>query len=47
MTLGDSGAEEGLIARTLVQGGVAVTELMPEKLKLDEAFLQLTEGLVH
>ena len=47
VTLGDSGAEAGLIARTLVQGGVAVTELVPEKLKLDEAFLQLTEGLVH
>jgi len=47
VTLGDSGAEAGLIARTLVQGGVAVAELVPEKLKLDEAFLQLTEGLVH
>ncbi len=47
VTLSDSGAEAGLIARTLVQGGVAVTELVPEKLKLDEAFLQLTEGLVH
>ena len=47
VTLADSGAEAGLIARTLVQGGVAVTELVPEKLKLDEAFLQLTEGLVH
>jgi len=47
VTLGDSGTEAGLIARTLVQGGVAVAELVPEKLKLDEAFLQLTEGLVH
>ena len=47
VTFGDSGAEEGLVARTLVQGGVAVAELVPEKLKLDEAFLQLTEGLVH
>ena len=47
VTLGDTGAEAGLIARTLVQGGVAVAELVPETLKLDEAFLQLTEGLVH
>jgi len=47
VTLGDSGAEEGLIARALVQGGVGVAELVPEQLKLDDAFLHLTEGLVH
>ena len=47
VTLGDSGTEEGLIARALVQGGVGVAELVPEQLKLDDAFLHLTEGLVH
>lgn len=38
---------EGLIARTLVRADIDVLELTPEKLKLDEAFMQLTEGLVH
>ncbi len=38
---------DGLIARTLVQGGVNVIALTPEHVKLDEAFLQLTKGIVH
>ena len=38
---------DGLIARTLVQGGIEITALLPEKVKLDEAFLQLTKGIVH
>ena len=42
---GQSG--DGLIARTLVQGGVDVIALTPERVKLDEAFLQLTKGVVH
>ncbi len=42
---GQSG--DGLIARTLVQGGVDIIALMPERVKLDEAFLQLTKGIVH
>ncbi len=42
---GQSG--DGLIARTLVQGGVDIIALVPEQVKLDEAFLQLTKGIVH
>jgi ABC-2 type transport system ATP-binding protein len=38
---------DGLIARTLVTGGVDLIYLQPEQLKLDDAFLQLTKGIVH
>ncbi len=38
---------DGVIARTLVQGGLDVVSIQPEKLKLDDAFLQLTKGIVH
>jgi ABC-2 type transport system ATP-binding protein len=38
---------DGVIARTLVQGGVDLVYLQPEQLKLDDAFLQLTKGIVH
>ena len=40
-------SSDGLIARTLVQGGIAIISLVPEQVKLDEAFLQLTKGIVH
>ncbi|HSW02488.1 MAG TPA: ABC transporter ATP-binding protein [Sedimentisphaerales bacterium] len=38
---------DGIIARTLVNAGVDLVYLHPEQLKLDEAFLQLTKGIVH
>jgi ABC-2 type transport system ATP-binding protein len=38
---------DGIIARTLVKGGIDVISLHPETLKLDDAFLQLTKGIVH
>ncbi|MBN1123484.1 MAG: ABC transporter ATP-binding protein [Sedimentisphaerales bacterium] len=38
---------DGTIARTLVQAGLDVIALEPEQLKLDNAFLQLTKGIVH
>ena len=38
---------DGLIAETLVRGGFRVLALSPEELKLDDAFLTLTQGLVH
>jgi ABC-2 type transport system ATP-binding protein len=38
---------DGLVARTLVNGGVDLVYLQPEQLKLDDAFLQLTKGIVH
>ena len=38
---------DGIIARTLVKGGIDVIALQPEQLKLDDAFLKLTKGVVH
>jgi len=38
---------DGIIARTLVNGGLEVVAIQPEQLKLDEAFLRLTKGIVH
>jgi ABC-2 type transport system ATP-binding protein len=38
---------DGLIARTLVKADLDVVFLQPEQLKLDDAFLQLTKGIVH
>jgi hypothetical protein len=47
VTMQDGAAPDGLLARTLVQGGVDLLLLVPEQIKLDEAFLQLTKGLVQ
>jgi len=38
---------DGSIARALVQAGLDVLALEPEQLKLDNAFLELTQGIVH
>jgi ABC-2 type transport system ATP-binding protein len=38
---------DGIIARTLVGGDIDIISIQPERLKLDDAFLQLTEGIVH
>ena len=38
---------DGLIARRLVQAGFDILLLQPEQIKLDQAFLQLTKGIVH
>ena len=40
-------SSDGLIARTLVHGGVNLISLVPEQVKLDDAFLELTKGIVH
>ena len=37
----------GIIARTLVQADLDIISIQPERLKLDDAFLQLTKGIVH
>jgi ABC-2 type transport system ATP-binding protein len=37
----------GIIARTLVHADLDIISLQPERLKLDDAFLQLTKGIVH
>ena len=38
---------DGIIARTLVKADLDVISIQPERLKLDDAFLQLTKGIVH
>ncbi len=47
VTFKEGANTDGLIARTLVTGGVDLVYLQPEQLKLDDAFLQLTKGIVH
>ena len=43
----DDAEVNGLVARALVTAGIDVLELVPVRLKLDDAFLQLTKGLVQ
>ncbi|TFG50048.1 MAG: ABC transporter ATP-binding protein [Candidatus Brocadiia bacterium] len=47
VTFAEGQKGDGIVARTLVNGGIDILSLEPEKLKLDEAFLQLTKGIVH
>ena len=47
VTFKEGSNSDGLIARTLVNAGVDLVYLQPEQLKLDDAFLQLTKGIVH
>jgi len=37
----------GVIARTLVQGDIDIVSIEPKQVKLDDAFLKLTKGIVH
>jgi len=47
VTFAETENTDGLIARTLVKGGLDIVSIEPEQLKLDDAFLQLTKGIVH
>ena len=47
VTFRDDEGTDGLIARTLVQAGIDLVALIPEQLNLDDAFLHLTQGMVH
>jgi len=47
ITFAETENTDGLIARTLVKGGLDIISIEPEHLKLDDAFLQLTKGIVH
>ncbi len=47
ITFAETENTDGLIARTLVKGGFDIVSIEPEQLKLDDAFLQLTKGIVH
>jgi ABC-2 type transport system ATP-binding protein len=38
---------DGIVARTLVHANLDIISIQPERLKLDDAFLQLTKGIVH
>ncbi len=38
---------DGIVARTLVNADLDIISIQPERLKLDDAFLQLTKGVVH
>jgi hypothetical protein len=46
VTLAD-GTTDGLIAETLVRAGFKLLALQPEEVKLDDAFMALTEGKVQ
>ena len=47
VTFQDEQNTEGLIARTLVHGDIDIVSIEPEQVKLDDAFLRLTKGIVH
>ncbi len=47
VTFAEGAADDGLIAQTMVRAGLALLELVPERMRLDEAFLELTKGIVH
>ncbi|MBN2129544.1 MAG: ABC transporter ATP-binding protein [Sedimentisphaerales bacterium] len=47
VTFREGETTDGIIARTLVNGGMDLVSLQPEQLKLDDAFLKLTKGVVH
>ena len=47
VTLCDGADKTGTIAKALVDAGIAVLAIVPETLRLDQAFLQLTKGIVH
>ena len=38
---------DGIIARILVNADLDIVSIQPERLKLDDAFLQLTKGIIH
>jgi hypothetical protein len=47
VTVADGQANDGWLARALVQGSLDVVSIEPQQVRLDEAFLELTKGLVH
>ena len=47
VTFRDAAVSDGVIARTLVMSGIDVLSLIPEQFRLDDAFLHLTQGIVH
>ena len=47
VTLADGHENDGTLVRSLVKEGIDILAIEPQKLKLDDAFLQLTKGLVN
>ena len=47
VTLAQGQSNDGWLARALVQSGLDVVSIEPQQVRLDEAFLELTKGLVH
>ena len=47
VTFKEGETSDGIIARTLVHGDIDIISLEPEQVKLDDAFLTLTKGIVH
>ena len=47
VTFHEGKGANGIVARTLVHADLDIISLQPERLKLDDAFLQLTKGVVH
>ena len=47
VTFNEGQHADGIVARTLVNAGLDIISIQPEQLKLDDAFLQLTKGVVH
>ncbi len=47
ITFHDGQDSDGIVARTLVKANFDIISIQPERLKLDDAFLQLTKGIVH
>ncbi|MBI9016648.1 MAG: ABC transporter ATP-binding protein [Phycisphaerae bacterium] len=47
ITLRETKKNEGIIAKTLVNGDINIISIEPEQLNLDDAFLHLTKGLVN
>ena len=46
VTFNEGQHADGIVARTLVNAGLNIISIQPERLKLDDAFLQLTKGVV-
>jgi ABC-2 type transport system ATP-binding protein len=47
VTLADGVLHDGILARTLITAGIDLISLTPEQMRLDEAFMTLTQGIVQ
>ncbi len=47
VTFSDGQENDGFLAKALVKGDIDIVSIEPQKLKLDDAFLELTKGIVN